>query len=85
MKRKYILPCEIGDTVWRVRDGRPERGAVRSFTIEGDEHLLRVVVDFPHGFCLAYRADLIGKEIFLSLVEAERSNVKRRQRYGTDN
>lgn len=71
MKRKYILPCEIGDTVWRVRDGRPERGAVRSFTIEGDEHLLRVVVDFPHGFCLAYRVDLIGKEIFSSLDAAE--------------
>lgn len=71
MKRKYILPCEIGDTVWRVRDGRPERGAVRSFTIEGDEHLLRVVVDFPHGFCLEYRADLIGKDIFLSLAAVE--------------
>lgn len=71
MRRKYILPCEIGDTVWRVRDGRPERGAVRSFTIEGDEHLLRVVVDFPHGFCLEYRADLIGKEIFLSLAAVE--------------
>lgn len=77
MKRKYILPCEIGDPVWRVRDGRPERGVVRSFTIEGDEHLLRVVVDFPHGFCLAYRADLIGKEIFLSLDAAEA--VRRRE------
>lgn len=71
MKHKYILPCSIGDTVWRVRDGRPERGAVRSFTIEGDEHLLRVVVDFPRGFGLSYRTDLIGKEIFLSLDAAE--------------
>lgn len=71
MRRKYILPCEIGDTVWRVRDGHPERGVVRSFTIEGDDHLLRVVVDFPRGFGLSYRTDLIGKEIFLSLDAVE--------------
>ena len=71
MRRKYILPCSVGDAVWRVRDGRPERGTVRSFTIEGDDHLLRVVVDFPRGFSLSYRTDLIGKEIFLSLDAAE--------------
>lgn len=71
MKLKYILPCQIGHVVWRVRNGHPERGVVRSFTIEGDEHLLRVVVDFPSRFGLAYRADLIGKEIFLSLDAAQ--------------
>ena len=76
MRRRYILPCEIGDTVWRIKDGHAERGVVESFTIEGDDHLLRVVVGFPR-VCLSIRADLIGKEIYLHYNQVPRGRVKR--------
>ena len=77
MKRRYILPCEIGDTVWRVKDGHAERGVVESFTIEGDDHLLRVVVEFPR-VCLSIRADLIGKEYYLRWDSIPPERIKRR-------
>ena len=69
--RVVVLPCNLGDTVWRiVRDGGPHiaRDEVRDMYFEDDMTLCVELVGGRVSF-----TEKFGKTVFLSRAEAERA------------
>lgn len=69
--RCVVLPCKVGDTVWRiVRDGEPHitRDEVRDMYFEDDMTLCVELVGGRVSF-----TEKFGKTVFLSRAEAERA------------